>query len=284
MPVNPDNLDAAIQKIKERRGFSNIKKGSEQPLLDRIPVKSPGIMRITKGGIPLGRLVRFWGGPSSFKTRYALEVAKEAIELRTHKYLSGLKVVLYDIEKQWESEYVSELGIPVDNIYVAETDIIEDISHEVQKLLPSAHLHILDSCSEAKSQDRLAKEAGDWDIGLNIRVWEKAWEYIMNKLDKQENTIIAIDHATQNMKTKKEKARGGKEIEHHSSLSMHFKQTSWLYYDDEGMLQTEDKLKEKGILGIGGQKEADGIELVLHLRKHICDMISILINTIILLS
>src|SRR5271165_3387724 len=86
-------------------------------------------------------------------------------------------------------------------------------------------------------------------------------------MDKDENAIIFIDHASQDFKTKAEKAKGGKELEHGSSMSIHCVKGKWLFYDDEGMLQTEDKLKEKGLLGFAGTKEADGVEYIIQVNK-----------------
>src|ERR1700722_2956882 len=236
-------------------------------LIKRIPLESPALMRISSGGIPLGAVTRLWGGPSSGKTLLSYGIIKAAHDLKTETFPNGLECCYHDIEQQFSLEFARDLGLDTSRLIRQEGDIIEDIAFELQTLLKSIHLHVLDSCSEAKPQDRLNKHPGDWDVGLKIRVWEKAWEYISNSMDKQENAIIAIDHASKNFTTKSEKALGGKEIEHLSRLSIQLKQTKWLYYDEEGMLQTEDKLKEKGILGIAGSREADGQEIVVRVNK-----------------
>lgn len=264
--VDISNLDRDIALIKKRRG-NVIGKASEEPVIKRIPLESPAMMRITSGGIPIGAITRLWGGPSSGKTLMSYDVIKAAHNLRSPDYPVGLECCYYDIESQFSKEFTEALGIDNDRLILREGDIIEDIAMEMQTLLGSVHVHILDSCSEGKPVDRLNKNPGDWDVGLKIRVWEKAWEYISNKMDKRENAIIAIDHASKNFTTKSEKALGGKEIEHLSRLSIQMKQTKWLYYDDEGLLQTEDKLKEKGILGIAGSREADGQEIVVRVNK-----------------
>lgn len=259
-PVDVSNLDRDMAVIRKRRGTKAIINGDEEPAVTRIPLDSPGLMRITSGGIPLGRMTRLWGGPMSGKSLFGWEIIKQAQKL-------DLGTCYWDIEKQYSKEFTEYLGVDVKKMKREDAEIIEDIAREIQLLLGSIHVHILDSCSEGKPQDRIGKDPGDWDVGLKVRVWEKAWEYIMNALDKQDNAVIAIDHASKDFTTKSEKPLGGKEIEHHSSLSVHFKRTKWLYYDDEYMLQTEDKLKEKGIMGIAGQKEADGQEIVVRISK-----------------
>lgn len=266
-----ENLERDIALIRKNRGKTAIQTGAEQPPVNKIPLDSPALMRITSGGIPLGRVTRVWGPPGGGKSRIAYLIAKAAQELRAPNFPVGLVVCWHDIEKIFSVEYAKFVGMNVNTLLIREGDIIEDIARELQLLLGSVHVHVLDSVSEAKPQDRLNKDAGDWDVGLKIRVWEKAFEYIMNAFDKNDNAIIQIDHATKNFQTKSEKPLGGKEMEHQSGLNLQVKQTKWLYYDDEGMLQTEDKLKEKGIIGIAGTKEADGQEIVINVsRSRVC--------------
>lgn len=271
MPVDISNLDRDIEVIRKRRGKHSIHTGSEEPSIIKIPLESPALMRITSGGIPLGRITRVWGGPGGGKSRIAYLIAKSAQDLRGPNFPVGLMVCWHDIEAVYSKEYAEFLGLNIDALLIREGDIIEDVARELQLLLGSVHVHVLDSVSEAKPQDRLNKDAGDWDVGLKIRVWEKAFEYITNAMDKQENAIVTIDHASKNFQTKSEKPLGGKELEHQSGLNLQVKQTKWLYYDEEGLLQTEDKLKEKGITGIAGTKEADGQEIVINVsRSRVC--------------
>ncbi len=260
MTVDISLLDRDIAVIKKRRGPDSIHKGSEQPPVSKIPFDSPAMQRITSGGIPRGRMTRLWGGWSSGKTLLALLVAKTAQE-------QNLKVAYHNIEKQYDPVLTKSLGVDTDDLLVLESSIIEDVVRECQLLLNSVHVHIIDSTSSAVPQDRLNKDPGDWDVGLDARVWIKGLDYLLTSMDKDSNSIIYISHASTNFQTKSEKALGGKEMEHESSMTLHFKKTRWLYYDDDGMLQTEDKLKEKGIMGIGGQKEADGQEIVAEVSK-----------------
>jgi RecA/RadA recombinase len=263
-PVMTENLERDIEIIRKKRGPKAIYTTYEEPPIYRIPFDSPGLNRITSGGIPLGRITRFWGGPMSSKSLLAWQIVRKAREM-------DLAATWWDIERQVSKEFAEKMGCK--GIHIETARIIEDITRELQLLLGSVHLHVLDSCSEAIPQDRCNKDPADWHIGLDIRVWNKCWEYIMSAMDKNENSIIAIDHAKSTFSPSSpggrisEKPLGGKEIEHHSSLSLHMKNTKWLYYDEEGMLQTEDKLKDKGIIGFAGKPEPDGMEVVVRTSK-----------------
>ena len=258
--VDISNLDRDIAIIKKRRGVDAIHYGDAFPPVEKIPFDSPALQRITSGGVPMGRMTRFWGGPSSAKTLVSYLVLKVAQEMEK-------KCAYHNAEKQYDPVLVKHLGVTPEDLLVLESTIIEDIIRECQLLLSSVHVHVIDSTSSAVPQDRLNKDPGDWDVGLDARVWIKGLDYLLTSMDKSDNSIIYISHASTNFTTKSEKALGGKEMEHESSMTLHFKRSKWLYYDDEGMLQTEDKLKEKGILGIGGQKEADGQEIVVEVSK-----------------
>jgi RecA/RadA recombinase len=266
-PVDVSTLERDIAVIKKRRGDKAIINGNEEPAVSRIPLESPALMRITSGGIPLGRVTRLWSGPSAGKSLLGWEIIRQA-------QLMGLMTCYWDIEKQYSREFTEMLGVDVDKMKREDAEIIEDIGTELQLLLGSIHVHVLDSCSEAKPAKIHERDLSDPQVvALKIRTWEAAWEYIMSALDKQDNAIISIDHAKSTFAPGApggriaEKPLGGKEIEHHSSLSLQLQKDKWLYYDDDGFLQTEDKLKEKGILGIAGQREADGQEVVVRVAK-----------------
>jgi RecA/RadA recombinase len=203
---------------------------------------------------------RFWGPPSSAKTLLLYCVFKSAQALSKN-------CVYFNVEKQYDPIFTKALGVDTDKLLVLESDITEDIARECQLLLGSNHIIGIDSCSQSIPQDRMNKDPGDWDVGLDVRVWNKCLDYIHNAMDKDENAVIYIDHSSIDFKTKSERALGGKEMEHASSMSLHCKKTKWLYYDEDGLLTTEDKLKEKGIMGIAGQKEADGQEIVIKVAK-----------------
>ena len=204
MSVEPSNLDRDMAVIRKRRGLDAIHNGDEQPPVKRIPLDSPSLMRITSGGIPLGRMTRLWGPPSSAKSLIGWMIIKAAQDMVTARFPHGLETVYYNIEKQYEEDFTKGQGVDVKRMKVVESDITEDVAREMQLLLKSAHVHVVDSTSESIPQDRLNKDPGDWDVGLDIRVWNKCLGYIQNAMDKDDNAIIFIDHAGKDFKTKSE--------------------------------------------------------------------------------
>lgn len=266
-PVLPENLERDMKVIRDRRGEDAIHLGSEQIPVAKIPLPSPALMRITSGGVPIGRMTRFWGASSTGKSLIAWMVIRSGFEFQSKRFPNGLEACYWNIEKQYDPVFTSERGVDVNRMHVEEVTLIEDVARELQLLLGSIHVHVIDSCSTAIPQDRLARDPGEWDMALDAKVWMKALDYIHNSMDKDENVVLYIDHESRDWHTQAAKAPGGKEMEHASSLSMHFRKGRWLYYDHEGLLQTEDKLKEKGIMGLAGTKEADGVEVQVRVNK-----------------
>jgi RecA/RadA recombinase len=225
-------------------------------------------MRITSGGIPLGRITRLWGDPGTGKTHVGYLIIAAAQALRTKRFPKGLETAYWNVEKVWDPVHAHNLGVDTKRMLLEEIIIIEDIANEMDLLLHSCHVHVLDSASSAICVDELAAEAADWQRALDARAWKRAIRRIDNALDKDENALVIIDHAARDQATKQEFAMGGKALEYRSSMSLHFRKGSWLFYHPKnGYLERDDKITEEVGKSPSGQKEADGIEVIVRVNK-----------------
>jgi hypothetical protein len=118
-------------------------------------------------------------------------------------------------------------------------------------------------------RDEIASDTDQWHRALDARAWKRAINRIHNAMDKDENILVCIDHAGTDQITGSEHALGAKRLEFKSDLSIHFKSGAWLFYDDWGHLEKNDKLKDKSKNGVGpaGTKEADGVEISVRVNK-----------------
>jgi RecA/RadA recombinase len=267
-PVDVSTLDDDLAAIRERRGIDAIGRGDEEAPVDRIPLPSPSLMRITSGGIPLGRITRLWGDPSTGKTHVAYIIIAAAQALRSESFPNGLEAAYWNVEKIWDAKHAANLGVDTKRMLLEQVTIIEDIAREMETLLKSCHVHVIDSASAAVCVDELANEAEDWTRAMDARAWKRAIKRIHNSLDKDENALVIIDHSSRDQTTKQEFALGGKSLEFRSSMSLHFRKGSWLYYHPKGgYLETDEKIAVEVGTGPAGQKEADGIEVVVRVNK-----------------
>lgn len=261
MPIDPSLLDEDLKILRKKYGQDSIHRGSEQPEVRRLELDSPALMRITGGGIPHGRVTRLWGMPSSAKTHVGWEIARAAQQ-------AGIKCCYYNGEKQFDELHSrAHLGIDTAELEIVEVSTIEDLYEQMEVLFRSIHVHIVDSTSFLTSREELAGDVGDWPRALDARVWKKAIRRINARMDKDEHIIILISHAGQDMQTKSEYAKDGGEIEFASSMSLHFRKGSWLFYHPDGHLEKADKIKEDAGISPSGQKEADGFEVTVRVNK-----------------
>jgi RecA/RadA recombinase len=268
MSVDASKLDATIAAIKKKRGVDSIHTGEEQIDVDHIPIGIPGIDRITGGGFPIGRMTRMYGGPSSGKSLIGWALTRASHDLRTERFPDGLEVVYHNIEKQYTKDFTRERGVDVERLRISQGTIIEEVAQRLELLLPTAHVHILDSCSAAVSLDELEAGPDEWRPGINSRVWGKVLRNANERFDKDENALVYIDHARQAFGQSRgsEHAPGGSHMEHASSMTLKFTKGTWLVYNKDGFL---DKITDSnpGRVGLSGSKQADGIEITVYCEK-----------------
>ena len=199
--------------------------------------------------------------PSSSKSHVGWEVIRTAQD-------AGLSTAYWNIEKQYDELHCREhLGVDTSRLYVGEVSTIEDLVEQMELLMRSIQVHIVDSCSFAVSRDELAGDVGDWHRALDARVWKKSIKRINDRMDSDEHIIVLISHAAQDMQTRSEYAKDGGALEFASSMSLQFRKGSWLFYHPDGHLEKADKIAKDAGMSPSGQKEADGLEVTVRCAK-----------------
>lgn len=261
MPVDHKLLDADLAAIRKNRGKDAIHMGDEQPEVDRIPLDSPALMRVTGGGIPLGRVSRIWGKRSSGKSHLGWMAIRCAQQM-------DLLCAYWNVEKQYDKIHTRDnLGVDVKKLFIGQSTIIEEITREMDLLMRSIDVHVVDSTSFATSADEIAGDPGDWHRGLDARVWKKGIRRINNRLDQNGNAVILIDHAGTDQMSKVEYPKGGDTLDFASSMNLHCKSGSWLFYHPDGYLEKDDKIKGETGVSYSGMKEPDGMEISVRCNK-----------------
>jgi len=255
--VSSLELDKAITAIRKQYGEDVIRKASDKPEVIRIPTGSLVMDWVTGGGFPLGRWCHFYGGYASAKTLTAWHLIRESQKM-------GLTCAYYNIENQFDPKWAKERGINVDDLHVIDRTKIEDVGEILETLLGVVNVHVVDSIGAAVSQDELAADIRDWQRGLSARAWGKALRRANDRFDDQQNMIVLINHAKDVFGGMGgEEPAGPKLINFYSSLNMHFRRSSWLYYDKNGILSTDGVKTDS----LSGDTEPDGMEFVVRVPK-----------------
>lgn len=276
MSIDPSLLDRDIEVIRQKRGDAGVIRMANEALsIDRIPMPQfPTLMHITaargEGGIPIGCVTRIYGTPSAGKTQLAYWIILNAQRLRTKRFPNGMQCCYWNVEGQFDKDYAESLGIDTTKLLLRDTDVIEEIAVEMQILLRSCHLHVIDSASHAASVEQLALDPKDWrsQRGVHAAAWKNAITHIHHWMDKDENVVVIIDHEIQTQDGRSEPL-SGQRMAYRADLSLQVSRGAWLFYDERGVLVNNDQLKEKSKNGIGaaGLKEADGSEITIRVAK-----------------
>jgi recombination protein RecA len=256
MAVHDEDYDEIIARIN-RKYSNSIHKGNSFEKVQGISTGSPEMDAAMGGlGVPRGRWTRFYGAYSSTKTLSAFSVIAEAQKM-------GLSCAYYNVEKQYEPDFVAARGVDVKALDVVDGSSVEEIGEKMEALLGVIHVHVIDSCSIAVSEDELNADIRDWRPGISARAWGKVFKRLNERFDPVDNTAILIDQIRTNFKTGSEQPAGGRIFDHQSSMSVLFRKGGWLFRNQSGFL--DDKAPSKK--GMSGQIEPAGTEIKIRVEK-----------------
>jgi RecA/RadA recombinase len=126
------------------------------------------------------------------------------------------------------------------------------------------NIHVIDSLGLGVSVDELSTSADEWRPGIQARAWGKIFRRTNNYFDKEKNMVVMVNQVRQAFgKMVSETPTGGRQVEHISSLSLHFKTSSWLFEDKNGNLSSDTTQNKT----LHGDTMAAGIELQIKLVK-----------------
>ena len=262
MTVDPNHLTRDIAAIEKQYGKDIVHIGEQEDDyrdLARIPTGSIELDYAMGGGIPLNRISRLWGSYHSGKSFIAWNVIKNAQKM-------GMTCAYYNVENQYDERYVKKIGVNVESLIRVDDAIIERVGAQLETLLGSVHIHVIDSCSGAISLYEVNAKPEDMQIGLASRAWAKVFRRATNAFN-EDNAIIIIDQARDTMGFGGgEHPPGGRFIEHASSLTAHFKRGGWLHKENDILVQ-KDGVKKKTL---SGSAEPDGQEIQVRVTKNRC--------------
>lgn len=256
MPVDATQREKIVAKIKADFGDNAIRRGDELPPIRRIPTGSSSLDWATGGGIPMGRWSHFYGAFGSGKSLTAWNVIDIAQNM-------GLTCAYYNIENQYEEDWVKRHGVDVKDLELVEGTIIEEIGLKMESLVKVINVHVLDSLAAAVSVDELNADTAEWRPGISARAWGKIFRRVNERFDNVDNCIILINQVRDSFGYgATESPPGGRMIDFMSSLSLYFRKTNWLFKDEAG-----DLVNDGTNTGVGGDTEPQGMEFAVKVNK-----------------
>lgn len=171
------------------------------------------------GGLPLGRMVEFFGLQNSGKTTAALQVIAAAQKL-------GHKCLLVDAEYQYTSERAEKCGVDTKKLDVMREMTAEATLDSLEEAIKEGKYKVivLDSLGQLSSRIWFEKQAGEKTIGtqaslIGAFVMKTIPYVVMNKI-----LFIGISHERVTMEWGKIFALGGNKWAEKKKLSFRFRE------------------------------------------------------------
>lgn len=192
--VSPEKLKAlqvAMDKIDKTYGRGSIMKLGDDHIenIDVIPTGSVGLdYALGVGGYPRGRIVEIYGPESSGKTTLAIHAIAEA------QKAGGIAAII-DAEHAFDRFYAENLGVDVNNLWIAQPDNGEQALEIADQLIRSSAIDIIviDSVAALTPKAEIEGDMGDSKMGLQARLMSQALRKLTATISKTNTTCIFIN-------------------------------------------------------------------------------------------
>ena len=210
-----------------------VKQGVTSYEFKRIPFTSPRMNYCTFGGLPIGKLIEFYGEEHGGKTTTALDVVANFQQMEDER-----KVLWCDCENTLDAEWAKKLGVDIDDMYILkpENQSAEEIFQFVLDSIETGEigLVVIDSLGvmiSAQALDKSMEEKTYAGISGALTTFGGKAEMACQK---HRCTCIGINQIRDDMNSAWGgiKTPGGKAWKHNCSVRMQFTRGSFI--DDRG--------------------------------------------------
>ena len=261
------DLDTLIKNINKKSGSEIIGYGIPKREYERIPFTSPRMNYCTYGGLPMGRLIEFYGEEGGGKTSTALDIVANYQQMQMGKE-NPKRVAYFDSENTLDCEWASKLGVSIEDIilFQPEEESAEEILQDIEDLMETGEvgLVVLDSIASMASEQELDenKTVGDRTYaGISMPLTKFGKESIM--LCKKYNcTVIGINQLRDDlgaMYAGATRTPGGRAWKHFTSVRMQFSKGSFINEKgDEIKRSSESPAGNKVLMSMTKNKTCPG--------------------------
>lgn len=236
------NLDQLMKDINKSMGADIVHMGMGSFDYERIPFTSPRLNYITFGGLPVGKLIEFYGEEHGGKTTTALDIVANYQNMNRVKAESDSnytsKTVIYaDLENTLDTVWATKLGVSVDDMLIINptNQGAETIFEWLLKMIDTGEvgLVIIDSLGVMVSNQALEKTVEEKTYGgisQALTNFSKKAEMLCHK---HSCTMIGINQVRADMNSMYggTTTTGGMAWKHNCSCRMEFRRGK--FFDDK---------------------------------------------------
>ena len=209
----------AVSQIEKQFGKGAIMQLGGRTKIE-VPVISTGCLSLDiitgVGGLPRGRVVEIYGPEASGKTTLALLAVAEAQK-------AGGQAAFIDAEHALDPTYAQQLGVNIDQLYIAQPDYGEQALEIAEILVRSGGVDIIviDSVAALVPKAELEGEMGDSHMGLQARLMSQALRKLTAIVSRSKTVFIFLNQMREKIGVymgSPETTTGGKALKFYSSL------------------------------------------------------------------
>ncbi|MCR5633146.1 MAG: recombinase RecA [Eubacterium sp.] len=230
-------LDAALAQIEKQFGKGSVMKLGDNATnmnVEAVPTGSLSLdIALGIGGMPRGRIIEIYGPESSGKTTVALHVVSE---VQKRGGIAGF----IDAEHALDPVYAKNIGVDIDNLYIAQPDSGEQALEITETMVRSGAMDVLviDSVAALVPKAEIDGEMGDSHVGLHARLMSQALRKLTAVISKTNCVVIFINQLREKvgvMFGNPETTTGGRALKFYSSVRMEVRRVETIKTGGEGV-------------------------------------------------
>lgn len=222
-------LDEIVKNVNKSQKEEILSRGLNDFAYKRIPFTSPRMNYCTFGGLPIGKLIEFYGEEHGGKTTSALDI------VANYQQMPDAKDILYiDAENTLDYDWARKLNVDIDNMYILQpkSQSAEEIFQIIYDSVNTGEvgLWVLDSIGALVSQQEMDKTLEDKTYGGIAKALTLFGKKIEMLMQRYKCTGIGINQVREDLNSQWGgiSTPGGKAWKHFCAVRMQFSRGRFL--------------------------------------------------------
>lgn len=233
MDAKKKALEVAMQHLEKDFGSGTVMRLGDDAVQDVETVSTGSIgldFALGVGGLPRGRITEIYGAESSGKTTLAIHVIAEA------QRQGGICAII-DAEHAFDRFYAEQLGVDVNNLWIAQPDNGEQALDIAEQLINSGAIDVLviDSVAALTPKAEIEGEMGEKNVGLHARLMSQAMRKLTGTISRTRTCCIFINQIREKIGVvygNPETTTGGNALKFYSSVRIEIRSSSYIKEND----------------------------------------------------
>lgn len=222
-------LDEVMKDFNKKFKEDLVHQGLAEYEYERIPFTSPRLTYMTFGGLPMGKLIEFYGEEHGGKTTTALDV------VANYQIMENARRVLWvDCENTFDAVWAGKLGVDVENLIMLQptNQGAEDIFQFVLDMVDTGEigLVVIDSLGVMVSNQAMEKTVAEKTYGGIAMALTQFSDKAVGLCQRHKCTIVAMNQLRDDLNSMfgGTKTVGGRGWKHNCSVRLEFRMGKYI--------------------------------------------------------